>query len=275
MGNTPLLVPVREVVVPLLPDAEPWHHDGGDVGVLCAHGFTGTPASMRPWADELAAAGMTVALPRLPGHGTRWQDLNVTRWQDWYGEIERAFDTLAQRCRVVFLAGLSMGGTLTIRLAEERGDQVAGLALVNPSLMTTRRGMSLLPVISRLVPTLKSIGGDIKKETEHEPSYDRTPLRAVASLSQLWRVTRADLDRITQPVLLFRSRVDHVVEPVNGEVLRAGIRSTDVTERILEDSYHVATLDNDAPAIFAESVRWIGERAVTPTAPAAAAAPHE
>jgi carboxylesterase len=250
-----------EVAVPLLPDAEPWHHEGGEVGVVCCHGFTGTPSSMRPWAHQLAGAGFSVALPRLPGHGTRWQDLNDTKWPDWYGELERAFDGLREKCRLVFVAGLSMGGTLTIRLAEERGADLAGLVLVNPSLLTQRRGAALLPVISRLVPAFKSIGGDIKKETEHEASYDRTPLRAAASLAQLWKIARTDLGRVTQPVLLYRSRIDHVVEPVNSEILLAGISSGDVTEHVLEDSYHVATLDNDAPAIFAGSISWITEHA--------------
>jgi carboxylesterase len=248
----------------LLPDAEPWLHHGGDIGVVCCHGFTGTPSSMRPWAEHLAAAGMSVALPRLPGHGTRWQDLNATRWPDWYGELERSFDDLAQHCRLVFLAGLSMGGTLTIRLAEERGSEVAGLMVVNPSLLTQRRGAALLPVISRVVPAFKAIGGDIKKPTEHEASYDRTPLRAAASLAQLWRIARTDLARVRQPVLLFRSRIDHVVEPVNAQILLEGISSTDVTDRVLEDSYHVATLDNDAELIFTESARWIAEHADVP-----------
>lgn len=243
--------------MPVQPGAEPWRHDGGPVGVVLCHGFTGTPASMRPWAEHLAAAGLTVSLPRLPGHGTRWQDLNATVWTDWYGELERAFDDLREQCATVFVAGLSMGGTLTIRLAEQRGSQLAGIVLVNPSLSTQRRGAALLPLVSRIVPSLSSIGGDIKKPTEHEPSYDRTPLRAAASLAKLWRLARADLAKVDQPLLLFRSRVDHVVEPVNSTILLEGIASVDVTDCILENSYHVATLDNDAPMIFDRTAAWI------------------
>src|SRR4051812_7925098 len=123
-------------VVGVLPGAEPFAADGGEVGVVLSHGFTGSPQSLRPWAEHLAAAGLTVRLPRLPGHGTRWQDLNDTRWPDWYGEVERAFDDLRGRCRQVFGMGLSMGGTLVLRLAEQRPAEVAGLVLVNPSLGT-------------------------------------------------------------------------------------------------------------------------------------------
>ena len=110
----------------VLPGAEPFEADGGRVGVVLSHGFTGTPQSLRPWAEHLAAAGLTVSLPRLPGHGTRWQDLAATRWEDWYGEVERAFTRLRSRCDEVFAGGLSMGGALVLRLAEEHPDEVAG-----------------------------------------------------------------------------------------------------------------------------------------------------
>jgi esterase/lipase len=78
-------------------------------------------------------------------------------------------------------------------------------------------------------------------------------------LRGLWAVTRAELGRVTAPVIVFHSREDHVVEPVNSEILLAGVGSVDTTEVLLEDSYHVATLDNDAPLIFAGSVDWIRE----------------
>ena len=94
---------------------------------------------MRPWAEHLAAAGYTVRLPRLPGHGTTWQDTNATRWPEWYAEIERVYDELANRCEHVFAGGLSMGGTLVTRLAEEKGNAIGGLVLVNPAYATQRR----------------------------------------------------------------------------------------------------------------------------------------
>jgi esterase/lipase len=79
-------------------------------------------------------------------------------------------------------------------------------------------------------------------------------------LRGLWALTRADLGAVTAPVIVFHSREDHVVEPVNSEILLAGVGSTDTTDVVLENSYHVATLDNDAPLIFARSAEWIRER---------------
>lgn len=247
--------------MPVLPGAEPFAADGGPIGVVLAHGFTGSPQSLRPWAEHLAAAGCTVRLPRLPGHGTTWQEANTTRWTDWYAEIDRAFVQLAGQCEHVFAAGLSMGGTLVTRLAEEQGDALAGLVLVNPSYATERK---LAPFARFLAPVVKSqpaIGDDIKRAGVAELAYDRTPVAAFASLQQLWKVTVADLSRMTAPVLMFRSRVDHVVEPRSGQLLIAGATSTTVREVTLEDSYHVATLDNDAPTIFDLTVQFIHEHA--------------
>jgi carboxylesterase len=250
--------------MPLMPGAEPYSADGGPVGALLCHGFTGCPQSLRPWAEHLAAAGLTVRLPRLPGHGTTWREMNLTTWEDWYAEVARALDDLLARCERVFVMGLSMGGTLAIRLAEQYGDRIAGLVLVNPSLLTKRPDRFLLPVVRLLVPSFPGIASDIKKPGSTELAYDRIPLKAAYSLSKLWLVTRGDLEKVDQPILLFRSTEDHVVEPDSSVLLRDKVASTDITEVVLEDSYHVATLDNDAKRIFDGTVDFV--RRLTPTA---------
>ena len=243
--------------MPVLPGAEPFRHDGSvEIGMLLCHGFTGTPQSLRPWGEHLAAEGLTVRCPRLPGHGTDWREMNRTRWPDWYGRVAEELDELAARCSTVLVGGLSMGGTLALRLAQERGSSVAGLVLVNPSVTSLRREMALLPAVSRVVASMPPVGNDIAKPGITELAYDRTPLRAANSLRDLWRTVRHDLAKVRQPVLLYRSAVDHVVEPVNSRIVLDGIRSADVTDVVLEDSYHVATLDNDAPTIFAGSVEF-------------------
>lgn len=243
--------------MPILPGAEPFTHDGsGEIGVLLCHGFTGSPQSMAPWGARLAEAGYTVTCPLLPGHGRTWQEMNRTGWTDWYREDDQAFTELASRCRSVFVFGLSMGGTLALRLAQRHGSSVAGLVLVNPSVTTLRRDAAFLPLLSRIVPSMPGISNDIKKPGVTELAYRRLPLRAAASLAKLWHVVRSDLERVDQPLLLLRSAVDHVVEPVNAEIILAGVRSPDVREVVLPDSYHVATLDNDADVIFRSSIEF-------------------
>ena len=121
-------------------------------------------------------------------------------------------------------------------------------------------------MLHRFVPSLAGIASDIRKPGVSELAYDRTPLKAMHSLSQLWPLVAADLGKLTAPVLLFRSRVDHVVEPLSGRLLRQGAAATEVTEVILEESYHVATLDNDAPVILAGSLEFVRTHTSAPAA---------
>lgn len=244
----------------MLAGAEPFSHTGtGEFGVLLCHGFTSTPQSMRAWAHYLAERDFSVRLPLLPGHGTTWRELNRTGWPDWYRAVATELLALRGNHSRVFVFGQSMGGTLALRLAEEFGEQIAGLVLVNPSVTTQRWDAKLLPVLSWLVPSVPGIGSDIAKPGVTELAYDRLPVRATASLARLWRVVRADLPKVTQPVLLLRSVIDHVVEPISARIVRESVRSERVVEVLLENSYHVATLDHDAPLIFARSVEFVQE----------------
>ncbi len=243
--------------MPVMPGAEPFNHVGSGPGALLCHGFTGSPQSLRPWAEYLAEAGLSVSLPRLPGHGTTWQDMARTRWEDWYAEVDRAFDELRAHADEIFVMGLSMGGCLALRLAELRGSAVGGLVLVNPSLTADTRLLMLAPALKFVLPSLKGIGSDIKKEQVREVSYDRTPVKAVDSLRGLWRVTQAQLGDVTQPVLAYHSTDDHVVGPASLALLRAALPARQLEVRELSNSYHVATLDNDGPAIFAGSLEFV------------------
>ena len=241
----------------ILPGAEPFSHDGSDVGVLLVHGFTSTPQSLRPWAEHLAEAGYTVRLPRLPGHGTTWQEMNRTEWSDWYATVDATFRELLARCRTVVVAGLSMGGALALQLAQNHGPRVAGLVLVNPAVKFEDPRLVMLPVLKHLVGALPGIANDIKKADATELAYTKTPLKAGHSQVVAWRTIIRDLPEVTQPVLLLHSPQDHVVPASSSALVLSKISSEDVQEILLENSYHVATLDNDAPLIFAESVKFI------------------
>jgi carboxylesterase len=248
--------------VPVAPSAEPFDAgavptaDGLRVGVLLVHGFTGSPASMVPWGQHLAAQGFGVSVPRLPGHGTSWQEMNRTGWADWYGEAERAFEKLRADTDRVVVGGLSMGGGLALRLAAEHGRDVAGVVLVNAAVASERRDLLALPVVKHVLPSMPGITNDIKKPGVEEYGYRRTPLRAAHSMMRGWRALRDQLPKVTAPLLLFRSAVDHVVDPSSAALIRSTVSSRDLTERVLENSFHVATLDYDAPVIFEESSQF-------------------
>ncbi|MFT3860366.1 alpha/beta hydrolase [Micropruina sp.] len=240
----------------ILPGADPISIDGGDIGVLLCHGYSSTPQSMRGWAEHLGGSGYTVRVPLLPGMGTHWKDLNATGWHDWYGELERAHDELARRCGTVFAGGLSMGGLLATKLAQER-PALAGLILVNPIFAHNNPALLALPLLRHLVPALGGLAGDIKKPGVVELAYDRNPLHAMYSQTRLWKIVVEDLPHLRLPVLLLTSTEDHVVPALSWRTFLDRVGSTDVTHIVLHDSYHVATMDNDAELIFAESVDFI------------------
>ena len=239
------------------PGTEPIRHDGGPVGVLLCHGFTGSPAAMRPWAEHLASNGLTVRLPLLPGHGTEWQQMQITRWTDWYDCLERELVDLFQACDRVFVMGLSMGGTLALRLAMERPDLVDGVVIVNASVHSRNRALRALPVLRHLVPAVPGICNDIKKPGQDELAYSRVPLQAMHSLTELWADVAPRLGEISCPMLAFGSDEDHVVEPSNSVEIVQGVSSHDLTFIPLHDSFHVATLDNDAQLIFEQSLAFV------------------
>jgi carboxylesterase len=221
---------------------------------------------MRPWGEYLAEQGYAVEVPLLPGHGTTWEDANATTWADWYGTVTGTFDKLRSEVDTVVVGGLSMGGAVVLRLAADRGEQVAGIVLVNPALASKRKDLVALPVLKHVLGGLPAIGNDIKKEGADELPYPKTPLKALHSFVQQWKPLIDDLPRITQPILMFRSMEDHTVDATSGPIITSKVSSRDVTERMLENSYHVATLDHDAPLIFEESAAFVAR--VTADTPA-------
>jgi carboxylesterase len=237
------------------PGGQAWWAKGapqppGDVGILMLHGFTGNPVSLRPLAEALAHRGFAVHLPRLPGHGTRWQDLQRTTWHDWVREAVAAFEHVRATTRAQVLVGLSVGGTIALHLAQTRAAEVAGVVLINPSVFSTDRRLKALPLLKLVVPGLPGIGNDICKPGGDEKPYATTPLKALASVLQLQRQVRERLADVTAPTLILTSRQDHVVEPENSALVLGSIGSADKEQRWLERSYHVATLDHDAPEIL-------------------------
>jgi len=241
---------------PLSVAARPELTGGRRIGVLLSHGFTGSPYSMVPWARSLAELGYGVEVPRLPGHGTTWQQMNGTGWADWYAEVTRAFERLRAETDATVLAGLSMGGALVLRLAADHAEAVSGVVVVNPAVATKRLDVKLLPVLKHLIPSMPGIASDIKKADVEEYGYLRTPLKAAHSMMRAWPPLVADLPKVTAPVLYFRSTVDHVVDHASQPLITSRV-SGSVTMRELPNSYHVATLDNDAQQIFDESAAFV------------------
>lgn len=244
-------------VVSVIDNGEAFTLLGGPVAVLMIHGFTGSPLSVRPWAEALHHEGFTVSVPRLPGHARTWEEMNQTSWSDWYAEVDKSFTELKSKHERVFVAGFSMGGALTLRLASIRGNEIEGLILCNPSVHDLRISLKFVPFLQYFIPSLGGRGTDVAAPNPPRHSYGRTPLRALRSLQKLWSLVRRDLYLVDVPLMVGYSVNDHVVDPKNSEFVIDNVSSIDIREVIFERSYHNVALDYDLPILVEESKRFI------------------
>jgi carboxylesterase len=241
---------------PVLPGAEPFAAPGGPHGALVVHGFTGCPQSMRGLAEAFAAGGFAVELPRLPGHGTAIEDMLETTWADWSAAAETAYEDLAARCDKVVVAGLSMGGTLTLWLAESH-PEIAGIVLVNAAAEPPAESFRemLQGILDSGNRTMPAVGNDIAQPGATELAYESTPVAPLLSMFDAVNEVAAGLDKIQCPVLLMNSPQDHVVPPSSSDLIAERVSAP--LERVtLERSYHVATLDYDKDEIERRAVEF-------------------
>ena len=240
--------------------AEPFRMEGNDAGVLVSHGFTGTPQSVRPLGEALARTGFTVAGPRLAGHGTSVKDMAKSTAEDWISSLEEDFAWLRERTDGIYVTGLSMGGTLALYMAAVHPEFVRGVLPINACVSLDNPDLARLAFDPKAPDTVPGIGSDIKADGVEELAYDEMPVPAIREIMTLMRVTDDLLPTITVPAVIFQSLEDHVVPPENGTYIQEHLGSTYKQLIRLENSYHVATLDNDADLIAERIVRFILER---------------
>jgi len=237
------------------------HGANARVGIAICHGFTGSPLSVLPWAEHLAAQGFAVSVPLLPGHGTNWQELARSGWQDWYDSYEAAYLGLAAKTEVCFAAGLSMGGAIALLLSSRHA--VQGVTVVNPGLSFYDRRARYIAVLKYFQRTTTPIEEENPTAAATEDGdYSRTPLAAVHQLRKLFNATIRGLPRVKAPVLVFKSEKDLVVPASSLAMIRKRLGSSKLEVVALGGSGHVATLDIDAPVIFERSTRFFREHSV-------------
>src|SRR5262245_25458181 len=211
------------------------------------HGFTGSPASMRPIGEWLAANGLAVEGVRLPGHGTSVDDLRTSTWTGWVDAATAGLAALRERCRTVVTMGQSMGASVVLSLAASRPHEVDGIALTNPYVFDRR--LLAVPIGSRLLRDVRGIANDIAKPGGDEHGDTVMPVPAIAQMAAMLKHVRAALPEIRQPIVVFRSGTDHVIPRSNADRVLERIGSERRELVPCPNSYHVVTLDYDAPLV--------------------------
>lgn len=225
--------------------------DGISHGVLLMHGFTGTSAHMRLVGEALNRQGFTVMGINLPGHATSMEDMATQTWQDWLNAAKDAFLQLKQKCDYASVAGLSMGGCLTLILAEQM--HPTAIAPVSAP-MGTQAPLWAATLVSPVMKTIWWKGRDgepIPLMNEYDYGYPGFRSSCAKHLDKLIKLARRDLHAVTCPILVVQSHADGTITEDSAEVILRGVSSENKAILWLEDAPHVCTITKDADRIAA------------------------
>jgi len=229
---------------------QPFAFDRGPIGCVLLHGFTAAPKEMRPLGEYLAARHYTVRGVRYAGHGTSPQDLARTTWREWVASAEAAVAELRERCAQVWSIGLSLGGLISLHLAEQH--LVDGVCAMAPAIFPPDRRMAMARLLAPFMRYARKDLADLHDPialAEHA-DYELFPTRAVAELNALMRHTRRRLTQIDAPLLLIFARHDRVVSLDTLDYIWPRVRSTNKARLILERGGHIVTEDYDKVIAF-------------------------
>lgn len=235
-------------------DTDPFFLPAGRTGCLLIHGFTATPFDMRFFGEHLHAAGLTVNAVRLAGHATSADDMERVSWRDWVCSVRDGLATLAASTDRRVVVGQSLGSLLALDLAADHPDDVHAVVPISTALMTSSLLLNQLGPLFSWVPTILPRGwrywakgsSDVADPDARAAAktYREVPLRAVGELTQFQQYVRPKLRAVRQPALAIHSRQDHTCPVENLEILERELAG-DVQSLMLENSYHVVSIDRD------------------------------
>jgi carboxylesterase len=245
--------------VKVLTGAEAFTLGEGPVGALLVHGFTGSPQGLRGLGEYLAERGISVTGPRLPVHGTSWEDLSSRTASEWSQTVEDSFHKLQAEKEEIFLVGLSFGAALGLDLAARYPDRISGIVTISGFIITKDPRRFLSPLIRRVIKTLPPIAGDIADPESTEISYERLPVLQADEVIRFGKKARTALPAVTAPMLIMHSKNDHTVHPSNANLIHDSVSSADKEIVWFDRSYHVLPLDFDREEVFDRTYKFIKE----------------
>ncbi len=257
----------------IIPTAEPFFFPGGSTGCLLVHGFTGTPKEMRLLGEALHREGYSVLGVRLAGHATCQADMPRTRWWDWVASVEDGWHLLRGATERIVVAGLSMGGILSLLFASQRYTEncpVAGvIAMSTPYDLKADPRLPFIRLLHPLMPQVKkgpSDYRDLEMARDHV-DYPAYPTRSIAELCDLLAVMRQALPEVAVPVLLMHARGDSgggFFDPLSMEKIHAALGSREKEMLWIENCGHILPRDLPREIVFRAASDFI--RRVTQSA---------
>ncbi|NLB89613.1 MAG: alpha/beta fold hydrolase [Clostridiales bacterium] len=239
-------------------NTQPFYFKGDDHGVLLIHGFTGSVAHMRPLGELLNQRGFTVKGINLLGHGTMLTQMKGVTWQQWLHQVESEFKALQKECRYVSVGGLSMGGVLTLTLAEKHMPTAivtysAPLGVRNPFARWAKFVEKIHPVVKWKTSPKRRI--DLP--ADFDLGYEGFPTRSVYELLSLIESTKKELGKIKTPLLVIQSEDDKTISADSGEEMIAGVSSEIKELHWLKEVPHVITISREYERIASITERFL------------------
>ncbi len=238
----------------------PFELGHGEDACLLLHGFTGSPWDVRPLGEALALRGLHVRAPRLPGHGTTPEAMLEVRHNHWQEAAWEALYAL-RGFRRVFVAGLSMGAMLGLRLAAGAPERVQALVLMAPAArfkgptMAVLKGLRHTGLLERLKPWVRKTATDLSDPVALAEA-PILPAFPSARLNDLWEVQAAALleaSRVRCPTLVAVAEQDHVVDPEGGKWLAGQLtQAPEVRLVSIQEGYHIIPRDKGGPQLASE-----------------------
>lgn len=247
---------------PVIGGAEPFFLSAGENGCLLIHGIAGTPQVFRLMGDSLAREGITVAAVRLKGHATRIEDLHLCSYQDWIDSAEEELLKLSEQCSKVFVAGLSMGGVISLRLARLHPELVKGVVTICSPYKLDSFKFRFVPLAGRFIKKIAGGPPSILDPNAVEINYRHHSVPAVHELIKLTSLVREDLAHIKQPALIFTALKDNVVNKHDGQRFYDALGSESKELVVLNNSHHIATLDYDKEILFKKTAAFIKQHSL-------------
>lgn len=256
---------------------QPGFGENGRIGFLLIHGLGGTPVELRFVAQGLTRAGFTVYCPLLEGHGGTEAELNATSWQDWYESVCVAHDELSARCDMVVVGGLSSGALLALHLAAQRSKKVHATLLFSPTMWPN--GWAIPKAFHLFKLVRHKWFANLLNFTEVAPygikderirrfvldslQSDGRPLKDIFGRrgGVLWEfkalrnVVKKELGSVRQQTLIFHPRHDDQSDLSNTMQLQRELGGL-VDVVVLNDSYHMVTLDRQRSLVVERSVDY-------------------
>ncbi len=240
------------------PEAQPYFHQGGEHGVVLLHGFTGSCAHMRLIAEALAENDFTVRTFNLPGHATRMEDMRAYRWTDWLDAARSQVEDMRSRCRYVSVAGLSMGGVMTLLLAAEL--PLTAAVPISAPMAAQNRLLPFAKYVAPLVPIIAWGHGEerlAQLDERYNLGYAGFPTRSGDDLHQLIRRARAGLSGVTCPLLVVQSHGDETIAPASADIIMQGVSSRKKRTLWLDGVPHVCTISPEHGRIAQTMTAWL------------------